>query len=103
MDGEYEGKDGDDVIVDGGENLKGEKENDEDGKWFENEGIEKRWSDDVYDFDGKEWKVEGKMKRGMEYGEELDEKGGIMVVGGEDREGKERKEVLIIKWDGKEI
>ncbi|MUJ65552.1 N-acetylneuraminate epimerase [Brucella abortus] len=101
--GAYAGKAGDDVLVAGGANFKGAQANAAAGKWFAHDGLAKSWRDDVYAFDGKDWKVAGKLPRGLAYGAAFDAPGGLLVVGGEDRDGKARKEVFLLKWDGKAL
>ncbi|APY15966.1 YjhT family mutarotase [Brucella sp. 10RB9214] len=101
--GAYAGKAGDDVLVAGGANFKGAQANAAAGKWFAHDGLAKSWRDDVYAFDGKGWKVAGKLPRGLAYGAAFDAPGGLLIVGGEDGDGKARKEVFLLKWDGKAL
>lgn len=54
----------------------------------------------MYAFDGKDWKQVGKLPRGLAYGASFAVPGGVLIVGGEDSEGKPRNEVFVLKWDG---
>lgn len=51
-------------------------------------------------FDGNGWKQVGKLPRGLASGASFAVPGGVLVVGGEDSEGKPRNEVFLLKWDG---
>ncbi|MGF7007899.1 N-acetylneuraminate epimerase [Aminobacter sp. BE322] len=89
------------VLVAGGANFSGAQANADAGKWFAHDGLKKCWRDEIYAFDGKHWKEIGKLPRGLAYGASFSTPGGVLIVGGEDSEGRPRTEVFLLKWDGK--
>jgi N-acetylneuraminate epimerase len=98
--GAYAGTVGDTVLVAGGANFPGARANGEAGKWFAHEGLTKTWRDEIYAFDGRDWKTVGALPRGLAYGASFSTPAGVLVVGGEDGEGQPRTEVFALKWDG---
>lgn len=101
--GAYAGIAGDDILVAGGANFRGAQANAAAGKWFAHDGLKKDWRDEVYAFDGKDWKTAGKLPQGLAYGASFSVPGGVLVVGGEDDEGAPRTGVFLLKWDGKTL
>ncbi|MBB3975236.1 N-acetylneuraminate epimerase [Rhizobium azooxidifex] len=101
--GAYAGVAGSDVLVAGGANFKGAQANAAAGKWFAHDGLTKGWRDEVYAFDGNGWRQVGKLPRGLAYGASFAVPGGVLVVGGEDGEGKPRTEVFLLRWDGQTL
>lgn len=101
--GAFAGVAGDDVLVAGGANFKGAQANANAGKWFAHDGLKKDWRDEVYAFDGAIWKQVGKLPHGLAYGASFAVPDGILIVGGEDGEGKPRNEVFLLKWDGQHL
>ncbi|MGH6760819.1 MAG: N-acetylneuraminate epimerase [Phyllobacterium sp.] len=101
--GAYAGVVGNDVFVAGGANFKGAQANAAAGKWFAHDGLKKGWRDEVYAFDGDGWKQVGKLPRGLAYGASFTLADGVLMVGGEDSEGKPRNEVFLLKWDGQKL
>ncbi|KQY15082.1 N-acetylneuraminic acid mutarotase [Rhizobium sp. Root73] len=101
--GAYAAVAGDDVLVAGGANFRGAQANAAAGKWFAHEGLKKSWRDEVYAFSGNDWKQVGKLPHGLAYGASFALPGGVLLVGGEDSEGKPRNEVFLLRWDGKNL
>ncbi|WP_269933065.1 N-acetylneuraminate epimerase [Aminobacter sp. HY435] len=101
--GAFAGEAGGAVLVAGGANFVGAQANAEAGKWFAHDGLKKGWRDEVYAFDGKGWKEAGKLPHGLAYGASFSTAEGLVIVGGEDGEGKPRSEVFLLKWDGKAV
>lgn len=106
--GAFAGDVGGAVLVAGGANFVGAQANAADGKWFAHDGLKKGWRDEVYAYDGnapdgKHWQEVGKLPTGLAYGASFPVSGGLLVVGGEDGEATPRREVFLIKWDGKAL
>lgn len=101
--GAYAGTVVGDVLLAGGANFVGARANAEAGHWFAHDGLKKRWRDEVYVFSGENWKVAGKLPRGLAYGASFTVPGGLLIAGGEDGEGTPRSEVFMLKWDGEQL
>ncbi|WP_432284217.1 N-acetylneuraminate epimerase [Aminobacter sp. BA135] len=115
--GAFAGNVGGAVLVAGGANFVGAQANAADGKWFAHDGLKKGWRDEVYVYDeaaegkpsdgeatgGKIWREVGKLPAGLAYGASFPVSGGLLIVGGEDGEAKPRREVFLMKWDGKAL
>lgn len=95
--GAFAGCYGEQILVAGGVNFKGSQENAAGGKWYAHEGLTKKWRDEVYTFDGKEWREIGKLPNGLGYGTSFSLPDGMLIVGGEDSEGKARTEVFAVR------
>jgi N-acetylneuraminate epimerase len=79
------------------------------------DGLKKGWRDEVYVYDkaaepsggkasgGKIWREVGKLPTGLAYGASFPLSGGLLIVGGEDGEATPRREVFLMKWDGKAL
>lgn len=98
--GAYAGEVDGTVLVAGGANFPGARANAEAGKWYAHEGLTKTWRSEVYALTGDGWKQVGALPRGLAYGASFSVPGGLLVVGGEDGEGKPRSEVFEVKWNG---
>lgn len=98
--GAFGGEAGGIVLVAGGANFKGSQANARAGKWFTHDGLGKQWREEVYAFDGSHWAEVGKLPRGLGYGASFTLSEGLLVVGGEDGEGRARQEVFLIRRDG---
>jgi N-acetylneuraminate epimerase len=124
--GAFAGDVGGAVLVAGGANFVGAQANAADGKWFAHDGLKKGWRDEVYVYDkapdgtavdgeaggqtsgnkassGKIWREVGKLPTGLAYGASFPVSGGLLIVGGEDGEATPRREVFLMKWDGKTL
>jgi len=53
--------------------------------------------------EGGNWQEVGKLPTGLAYGASFPVSGGLLIVGGEDGDAKPRREVFLLKWDGKEL
>ncbi|WP_412057910.1 N-acetylneuraminate epimerase [Bartonella sp. DGB2] len=101
--GAFAGKVGDDVLVAGGANFKGAQANAAAGKWFAHDGLPKIWRSEIYVYDNEGWRVVGKLPHGLAYGASFEMPDGLLLVGGEDEQGKASKEVMFLGWDGKTL
>ena len=91
------------VLVAGGANFPGARANSAAGKWFAHDGLTKTWRSEVYALTDAGWRQAGALPHGLAYGASFSVADGLLVVGGEDAEGKPRTEVFEVKWDGSTI
>ncbi|WP_042528374.1 N-acetylneuraminate epimerase [Yersinia ruckeri] len=76
------------VLVAGGANFPGAKQNYINGKYYSHEGISKKWRDEIYGLINGQWKYMGKMKQPLGYGVSVNYGNEIFLIGGEDVQGK---------------
>lgn len=76
------------VLVAGGANFPGAKQNYINGKYYSHEGISKKWRDDIYGLINGKWKYMGKMKQPLGYGVSVNYGNEIFLIGGEDVHGQ---------------
>lgn len=95
--GAFAGCCGEQILVAGGVNFKGAQANAAAGKWYAHEGLTKKWRDEIYAFDGKEWLEIGKLPHGLGYGISVSLPDGMLIVGGEDSDGRARNEVFAVR------
>ncbi|WP_458575412.1 N-acetylneuraminate epimerase [Agrobacterium sp. 22-210-1] len=101
--GAYAGLVGDDVLLAGGANFKGSRANAAMGNWYAHHGLTKSWRNEVYVLSDRTWTQVGKLPIGLAYGAAIAVSGGLLLVGGEDGEGKARTDVFLLKWDGQHL
>ncbi|UXS04678.1 N-acetylneuraminate epimerase [Agrobacterium tumefaciens] len=94
--GAFAGYVGKQILVAGGVNFKGARANADAGNWYAHEGLTKIWRDEIYAFDGKDWREVGKLPRGLAYGISFSVPDGLLIVGGEDCTGNARAEVFVV-------
>lgn len=94
--GAFVGYSGDRILVAGGVNFPGARNNAAAGKWYAHQGLTKKWRDEIYAFDGQAWREAGKLPHGLGYGIAFSVPDGLLIVGGEDAQGKARTEVFVI-------
>lgn len=88
------------VLVAGGANFPGAQANAAAGKWFAHDGLKKTWRKEVYALAGEKWRQVGSLPHGLAYGAAFATPEGLLVVGGEDEEGKARADVFMLAWNG---
>lgn len=98
--GAYAARAGSKILVAGGANFKGAQANAAAGRWYAHEGLKKEWRDEIYALDGAEWKEVGRLPVGSAYGASFAVDGGMLVVGGEDKDGAARKDVYQVRLTG---
>lgn len=101
--GAYAGQIGDTVLLAGGANFPGARDNSQAGKWFAHEGLTKTWRDEIYALARDSWSQVGTLPEGMGYGASFSLPEGILLVGGEDGTGTARADVRLMRWDGSAI
>ncbi|MBM1173647.1 N-acetylneuraminate epimerase [Microvirga arabica] len=101
--GAYAGSVGDTVLVAGGANFKGARARAEAGHWFAHEGLSKAWRTHVYSLKDGNWMQVGELPAGLAYGASFSMPKGILIVGGEDNAGNARRDVFLLKWDGRSV
>lgn len=101
--GAFAGSSSGTILVAGGANFKGAQSNADAGKWFTHDGIAKRWREEVYAFDGRDWKEVGNLPHGLAYGASFSMPNGMLIVGGEDKDGEARREVFLLNWNGRAL
>jgi N-acetylneuraminate epimerase len=75
------------VILAGGVNFKGARENFANGKAFAHQGLEKQWHKDIYLFDGNDWSTIGTLPSGLGYGASFSHNETLFIAGGENKDG----------------
>lgn len=98
--GAFAGLSGDAVLVAGGANFPGARANADARKWYAHDGLTKTWNDDVFALRNGKWSQVGKLDQGLAYGGSFSVDGGVLIVGGEDADGKPRSEVYLLSLDG---
>lgn len=101
--GAYAGLIHDRVIVAGGANFPGARQNADSGHWFAHEGLSKHWASEVFVLDGDLWQEVGELPLGLAYGASFSADGTLLVVGGEDATGTARTDVFALEWNGKDL
>jgi N-acetylneuraminate epimerase len=101
--GAYAGLSHDHVIVAGGANFPGARQNAEAGNWFAHEGLSKHWASDVFVLDGEQWQEVGELPLGLAYGASFSVDDTLLVVGGEDATGTARMDVFALEWNGDKL
>ncbi|MHA6730841.1 N-acetylneuraminate epimerase [Devosia sp. A369] len=101
--GAYAGKIGDVVLLTGGANFPGARDNSQAGKWFAHEGLTKTWRDEVYALVDGAWSQVGALPEAMGYGASFSLPEGVLLVGGEDGTGAPRADVRLMRWDGASV
>ncbi|EJP2436698.1 N-acetylneuraminate epimerase, partial [Salmonella enterica] len=76
------------LLVGGGANFPGAKQNYTNGKFYSHEGINKKWRDEVYGLINGHWQYMGKMKQPLGYGVSVNYGDEIFLIGGENAKGK---------------
>jgi N-acetylneuraminate epimerase len=90
------------LLVAGGANFPGAKENYLNHKYYSHEGLKKTWHGDVYGLQDGKWKHLGKMTQPAGYGVSVNYDNDIYLLGGENNQGKPISSVTTIKIaDGK--
>ncbi|EAW6536933.1 YjhT family mutarotase, partial [Salmonella enterica] len=90
------------LLVGGGANFPGAKQNYTDGKFYAHEGINKKWRDEVYGLINGHWQYVGKMKQPLGYGVSVSYGDEIFLIGGENAKGKPVSSVISFAMhDGK--
>lgn len=85
------------ILVAGGVNFEGAQANAAAGKWYAHEGLARKWRKEIYLFDGTQWQEIGKLPEGLGYGASFSIADGMLIVGGEDSEGRARTGVFAIR------
>lgn len=101
--GAYAGQVGDTVLLAGGANFPGARDNSQAGKWFAHEGLTKTWRDEIYALTNGAWSQVGTLPEGMGYGASFSLPEGVLLVGGEDSTGAPRTDVRLMQWDGSAV
>lgn len=92
------------VVLAGGVNFKGARANFSAGKTYAHKGLTKCWRDEIYVFDGKDWRITTrKLPLGLGYGMTFSIADGVLIVGGESAGGEPHSEVFLIKIDNYDI
>lgn len=100
--GAFSGISHDTLLVAGGANFPGAKENYLNHKYYSHEGLKKTWHDDVYGLQDGKWKYLGKLTQPAGYGVSVNYDNDIYLLGGENNQGKPISSVTTIKIaDGK--
>ncbi|EBH9040625.1 N-acetylneuraminate epimerase [Salmonella enterica subsp. indica] len=76
------------LLVGGGANFPGAKQNYTNGKFYSHEGINKKWRDEVYGLINGHWQYMGKMKQPLGYGVSVSYGDEVFLIGGENAKGK---------------
>ncbi|EJJ0115230.1 N-acetylneuraminate epimerase [Salmonella enterica] len=76
------------LLVGGGANFPGAKQNYTNGKFYSHEGINKKWRDEVYGLINGHWQYMGKMKQPLGYSVSVNYGDEIFLIGGENAKGK---------------
>ncbi|EHB6339729.1 N-acetylneuraminate epimerase [Salmonella enterica subsp. enterica serovar Infantis] len=76
------------LLVGGGANFPGAKQNYTNGKFYSHEGINKKWRDEVYGLVNGHWQYMGKMKQPLGYGVSVSYGDEVFLIGGENAKGK---------------
>lgn len=76
------------LLVAGGANFPGAKQNYTNGKFYSHEGINKKWRDEVYGLINGHWQYMGKMKQPLGYGVSVSYGDEVFLIGGENAKGK---------------
>lgn len=84
------------VLVAGGANFPGAKNNYRDGKYYSHEGINKQWQDGVYGLVNGHWQYLGKMKQPLGYGVSVSYDDDIFFLGGENSKGEPVSSVMSV-------
>ncbi|MDJ7444356.1 N-acetylneuraminate epimerase [Salmonella enterica] len=76
------------LLVGGGANFPGAKQNYINGKLYSHEGINKKWRDEVYGLINGRWQYMGKMNQPLGYGVSVSYGDEVFLIGGENAKGK---------------
>ncbi len=76
------------LLVGGGANFPGAKQNYANGKLYSHEGINKKWRDEIYGLINGHWQYMGKMNQPLGYGVSVSYGDEVFLIGGENAKGK---------------
>ncbi len=94
--GAYAGKIGDALVVMGGANFHGARQQFEEGGLFAHNGLSKAYNPEVYVMKGSQWKQVNDLPKGMAYGASFTLPSGILVVGGENKKREALNDVFLV-------
>ncbi|MGF1765619.1 N-acetylneuraminate epimerase [Aliivibrio kagoshimensis] len=94
--GAYAGKIGDALVVMGGANFHGARDQFEQGGLFAHNGLSKAYNPEVYVMNGSQWKQVNDLPKGMAYGASFTLPEGILVVGGENKKREALNDVFLV-------
>jgi N-acetylneuraminate epimerase len=88
------------LLVAGGANFPGAWNQYRQGHNYAHRGLQKVWHDDVYALIGNEWRVAGHLAEARASGLSFQLSDGVLLVGGENRQGKAVGTVQVLRWNG---
>lgn len=87
------------LLVAGGANFPGAKENYQKNKYYSHEGLTKTWHDEVYGLQDGKWRYLGDITQPSGYGISVNYDNDIYLLGGENSQGKPISSVTTIKME----
>lgn len=89
------------LLVTGGANFPGSTKQFKQGQLYAHKGLSKAYHDEIYAFNGKKWKVVGKLPVKSGYGVSVSYNGKVLLIGGETDGGKALTAVRELSFNGK--
>ncbi|QDJ13500.1 N-acetylneuraminic acid mutarotase [Mergibacter septicus] len=99
--GAYIGYSNGTLLVTGGANFPGSSQQFKRGQLFAHKGLNKAYHDEIYAFNGKKWKIVGKLPIKAGYGVSITYHDKILLIGGETTGGKALTTVKELRFNGK--
>lgn len=87
------------LLVAGGANFPGAKENYTKGKYYAHEGLKKQWHDEIYGLVNGHWQYLGRMKQPLGYGISINYGDLVYLLGGENSQGQPIPSVTSLALD----
>ncbi|WP_153136929.1 N-acetylneuraminate epimerase [Paraburkholderia agricolaris] len=89
------------LLVAGGANFPGAWNQYRQGQNYAHRGLQKTWHDDIYALIDGKWQTAGHLPGARAYGLSFMVDDGVLLVGGENQQGKAIASVQLLLWEGK--
>lgn len=91
------------IFLAGGAYFPGAAEKYSNGEYWSHKGLDKAYSKEIYQLIKNDWKKVGSLPEGLAYGVSLPWQGGMLILGGEKKDGKAVSDVIYLKKNDKQI
>lgn len=86
------------LLVAGGTNFPGAWNQYRQGQNYAHRGLQKTWHDTIYALVGDEWRIAGHLAEARAHGLSFQVDGGVLLIGGENRQGQAVASVQLLHW-----
>lgn len=91
------------ILVAGGANFPGARDQFNAGQLYAHQGLKKNWHDEIYGLVNGEWKIVGKLPQPLGYGVSIQDGDNIWLIGGETENGAAVASIRQLSWDGNRL